>query len=152
MTFDIKEFSKRALIKFLWFLVLFLVIEALLLGVIEVLTIFLENSITDISSDFITNQLAYTYQNPITMIQTYINESNPLFLIGTLANAISCFVALFKRSQRKKKGWQSQSEGYHGSAHWATKAEILDHHNFNKANKNAVAKAFNQSLGEENEE
>jgi len=151
MNFDIKEIGKTALTKLLWFLLMFLIIEFVLIGVIDVITIFLNNSISDISSDVITSQLAYTYQNPFTVIQNYINESNLLFMVGTIANAISCIVALFNRRKNKQKEWETQSEGYHGSAHWAKKSEILDNTNFTKTNKNAIGKAFNQSLQKENQ-
>lgn len=89
--------------------------------------------------------LIQTFTKLPTIIEKYISERNPFFILGSLAVIVYSF--LIHKNSFKKKGWNTETENaYHGSAHWANESEVFDTKNFKKINKKQVQSDFSKSL------
>lgn len=136
--------SKKIMKKVLWIFITFLLLEALLIAGLTVINVFLEVKL-NISIDIIMESLIQTFTKLPTIIEKYISERNPFFILGSLAVIVYSF--LIHKNSFKKKGWNTETENaYHGSAHWANESEVFDTKNFKKINKKQVQSDFSKSL------
>jgi len=135
-----KQIAKRITI----ILVTFLLLEALLLSAIEVLITFSEVRL-DISADIVLQNLQEMFVNIPTVISTYWQQRNPLFIVGTIV--VFIYSIVLHKGSLKKSGWDTETENaYHGSARWAKANEIFDKVNFHKSSKQKIQSEFKKSL------
>lgn len=69
-------------------------------------------------------------KHPINTIQGYIDDKNPLIILGTIGNGVfNLYLQLTSKS--KKEGWEvHEKNAYHGSARWAKEKEIYADGNY----------------------
>jgi len=137
---------KSLLKKLLIFLIIFVFFELLILFFIEILFLVAEQQF-DINFNMIMEQMTGVLQNPISLVQSYTSNMNPLFFIGTFVNLIySLVVASKRKSKDNQDSWETQNEGYHGSAHWGKFKQAIDNKNFRKESKKKIYNNFTNSL------
>jgi hypothetical protein len=95
------ETAKSLLKKFLWVVITFLFLEALLLMALESLFIFSEYKL-DITGDLVIQEITTMFQNLPTVIQGYWQEKNPFFILGT--GAILIYSLVIHKGKSKKEG------------------------------------------------
>jgi len=142
----VNDTVKSLLKKLLIFFIIFIFFEFLILFVIETLFLVAEQQL-DINFNMIMEQMTEVLQNPISLVQSYTSNMNPLFFIGTFVNLIySLVVASKRKSKDNQDSWETQNEGYHGSAHWGKFKQAIDNKNFRKESKKKIYNNFTNSL------
>ncbi|MCI3027549.1 hypothetical protein LMF32_00160 [Desemzia sp. C1] len=136
--------AKSLLKKFIWIVITFLFLEAILLMALEALFILSEYKL-DITGDIVIQEITAMFQNLPNVIQTYWQEKNPFFILGTGAILIYSFV--LHKGKSKKEGWDTEEKNaYHGSARWGTATDIFDKKNFQKQSKRDIQSEFMKSI------
>lgn len=138
------ETVKKTLKIILWIVITFVLLELLLLSALELIYLLSEVRL-DINIDLVTETLGDLFTNIPTIISSYIDEGNPFFLLGTLVIFVySLFLNL--KGRNKNSEWETQSEGYHGSAKWSRQKDIFDNKNFESQSKRDIQSNFQKSL------
>ena len=136
--------AKAILKKFTWIVITFIFLEAILLMALEALFILSEYKL-EITGDLVIHEISAMFQNLPTVIQSYWQEKNPFFILGTAAIFIYSFV--LHKGKSKKEGWDTENKNaYHGSARWGTSTDIFDKKNFQKQSKRGIQSEFMKSV------
>lgn len=138
------ETLKKTLKIILWIVITFVLLEMLLLSALELIYLLSEVKL-DINVDLVFDTLGNLFANIPTVISSYVDEGNPFFLLGTLVIFVySIFLNLNARN--KNSEWETQSEGYHGSAKWSKQKDVFDNKNFESQSKRDIQSNFQKSL------
>ncbi len=89
--------------------------------------------------------LTNAIQHPIVNIQTYMQQHNPIMLLGALGLLIYLFYFAMKRHS-KKQDWQTADEQTHGSARWGSEKELINDGHYFKFKEKEVQTEFNESF------
>lgn len=130
--------------KIIWIIITFVFLEILLLMALDVIYLLSEVKL-DINVDLVMSSLQQLLTSLPSTIQGYVQEKNPFFLIGTGAIFIYSIVLHIKHNKRKSD-WETQEEGYHGSAKWSKPRDIIDNKNFEAHSKKEIQSNFYKSL------
>lgn len=130
--------------KVIWIIITFLFLEILLLMALDVIYLLSEVKL-DINVDLVMSSLQQLFTSLPSTIQSYVQENNPFFLIGTGAIFIYSIV-LHMKGNKRKSDWETQDEGYHGSAKWSKPRDIIDNKNFEAQSKKEIQTNFYKSL------
>jgi len=136
----LKSIGKRLI----WIIITFILLELLLLMALDVIYLLSEVKL-NINIDIVLSSLQDLFTSLPSTIQGYIQENNPFFLLGTGAVLIYSIVIHFK-GKKKKSDWETQEEGYHGSAKWSKPRDIIDNKNFEAQSKKEIQANFYKSL------
>lgn len=135
---------KNILMRILFIIIGFLVLETLLILALEAIYTLSEYKL-DITTDLYIENITNVFSNLGSYIKTNWEQRNPFFLIGTGVIALYSIYVPF--ANKKKKGWETELDNaYHGSARWARENEIVDKQNFIKQSKKKVQSEFYKSL------
>jgi len=128
----------------LFIIVTFLLLESLLILALEAIYTLSEYKL-DITVDLYIENITKVFTNLGSYIQTNWEQKNPFFLIGTGAIFIYSIV-LHIKGKKRKSDWETQEEGYHGSAKWSKPRDIIDNKNFEAQSKKEIQTNFYKSL------
>lgn len=135
---------KNILMRILFIIIGFLVLETLLILALEAVYTLSEYKL-NITTDLYIENVTNVFNNLGSYIQTNWEQKNPFFLIGTGVIALYSIYTPF--ANQKKKGWETELDNaYHGSARWAREREVVDKENFIKQSKRQVQSDFYKSL------
>ena len=84
-------------------------------------------------------------QHPIVNIQTYMQQHNPIMLLGALGLLVYLLYFAMKRHS-KKQDWQTADEQTHGSARWGSERELINDGHYFKIKEKEVQTEFNESF------
>ena len=84
-------------------------------------------------------------QHPIVNIQTYMQQHNPIMLLGALGLLVYLLYFAMKRHS-KKQDWQTTDEQTHGSARWGSEKELINDGHYFKFKEKEVQTEFNESF------
>lgn len=131
--------------KLLWALIVFVIFESILILLIGQFMLFAEvkGAFTgELAIEAAKQQLL----NPLETIQSYVNEKNPLFLLGTILLAVLSLYLVFS-SNEKKTGWNvHERNAYHGSARWAREKELYADGNYKSVELKTIYKNLLDSI------
>lgn len=135
---------KNILMRILFIIIEFLVLETLLILALEAVYTLSEYKL-NITTDLYIENVTNVFNNLGSYIQTNWEQKNPFFLIGT--GVIALYSIYIPFANQKKKGWETELDNaYHGSARWAREREVVDKENFIKQSKRQVQSDFYKSL------
>lgn len=135
---------KNILMRILFIIIGFLVLETLLILALEAVYTLSEYKL-NITTDLYIENVTNVFNNLGSYIQTNWEQKNPFFLIGT--GVIALYSIYIPFANQKKKGWETELDNaYHGSARWAREREVVDKENFIKQSKRQVQSDFYKSL------
>lgn len=135
---------KNILMRILFIIIGFLVLETLLILALEAVYTLSEYKL-NITTDLYIENVTNVFNNLGSYIQTNWEQKNPFFLIGT--GVIALYSIYIPFANQKKKGWETELDNaYHGSARWAKEREVVDKENFIKQSKRQVQSDFYKSL------
>lgn len=105
----------------------------------------------DMTTNIVMDTLLEQVKHPVDTIQGYINDKNPIFIIGTIGNALfNLYLQI--ASKGKKEGWDvHEKNAYHGSARWAREKEIYADGNYEAVPVNDVYRELVNSLSQKGE-
>lgn len=89
--------------------------------------------------------LTNAIQHPIVNIQTYMQQYNPIMLLGALGLLVYLLYFAMKRHS-KKQDWQTADEQTHGSARWGSEKELINDGHYFKFKEKEVQTEFNESF------
>lgn len=89
--------------------------------------------------------LTNAIQHPLSNIQMYIQQHNPIMILGALGLLGYLFYFAMKRHS-KNQDWQTADEQTHGSARWGSEKEIIDDGHYFKFKEKETQNKFKSSL------
>ena len=89
--------------------------------------------------------LTNAIQHPIVNIQLYMQQHNPIMLLGALGLLVYLLYFAMKRHS-KKQDWQTADEQTHGSARWGSEKELINDGHYFKFKEKEVQTEFNESF------
>ena len=89
--------------------------------------------------------LTNAIQHPIVNIQSYMQQHNPIMLLGALGLLVYLLYFAMKRHS-KKQDWQTADEQTHGSARWGSERELINDGHYFKIKEKEVQTEFNESF------
>lgn len=89
--------------------------------------------------------LTNAIQHPIVNIQSYMQQHNPIMLLGALGLLVYLLYFAMKRHS-KKQDWQTADEQTHGSARWGSEKELINDGHYFKFKEKEVQTEFNESF------
>lgn len=103
-------------------LIVFIVLEILVILTAGIVPLFAHYKMA-LTGDIISYWLQVNIYHPIETIQSFINQKNPIFFIGTAFNFLySLYLSI--KVNRKNKYKLADKYGVHGSSRWAKDNEI----------------------------
>ena len=84
-------------------------------------------------------------QHPIVNIQSYMQQHNPIMLLGALGLLVYLLYFAMKRHS-KKQDWQTADDQTHGSARWGSEKELINDGHYFKFKEKEVQTEFNESF------
>lgn len=115
--------------------------------VIEILTSYVmglsqfKAQISEHSHDILMNAI----QHPLLNIQMYIQQHNPLMILGSLALLAYLFYFAMKR-HAKKQDWKTADEQTHGSATWGNEKTLVNDGHYFKIKEKTLQNEFAKSI------
>lgn len=89
--------------------------------------------------------LTNAIQHPIVHIQSYMQQHNPIMLLGALGLLVYLLYFAMKRHS-KRQDWQTADEQTHGSARWGSEKELINDGHYFKFKEKEVQTEFNESF------
>lgn len=89
--------------------------------------------------------LTNAIQHPIVNIQSYMQQHNPIMLLGALGLLVYLLYFAMKRHS-KKQDWQTADEQTHGSARWGSEKELINDGHYFKFKEKEVQTEFNENF------
>lgn len=84
-------------------------------------------------------------EHPLLNIQMYIQQHNPLMILGTLALLIYLIYFAMKRHS-KNQDWKTADEQTHGSATWGNEQQLINNGHYFKLKEKTLQNEFTKSI------
>ncbi|MBC1228622.1 hypothetical protein [Listeria booriae] len=140
-----KEGQKKFIKKCLWVIIPFLIVVYLFVLLGHSAGVVLTYK-TNLTQALLYDEIRYAMLHPWIYVHTYIQDKNPIFILG-LSFVLIYFIYVQFKNKSKKDGWEAdEKKGYHGTARWAKTSEIFDGKNFIAQSKAEVWATFQASL------